>query len=79
MALYCIKKHENFLAYRDQFDDAHAWQISELHLVLSSQWFWTPDKAMAKIFITLREAEVFLIRSDHDFFIDAIIDLYKYD
>ncbi|GAA5184669.1 hypothetical protein GCM10023345_15890 [Acinetobacter kookii] len=79
MTLYCIKKNQHFLAYRDQFDDCHNWQMSDLDLALASPWYWTTDKNVAKIFITQTEAEVFLNTYYGESFIQAEINLYRYE
>ncbi|WP_143222983.1 hypothetical protein [Acinetobacter sp. ANC 4169] len=79
MTLYCIKKNQSFLAYRDQFDDCHNWQMSDLDLAFASPWYWSIDINMAKIFITQTEAETFLSTHYGELFIHAEIDLYKYE
>jgi hypothetical protein len=81
MTLYCIKKNQSFLAYRDQFNDCQNWQISDLDLAIASPWYWTADKNVAKIFITQTEAEVFLNTHYEESFSQAEINLssYEYD
>jgi len=79
MTLYCIKKNQSFLAYRDQFDDCHNWQISDLDLALASPWYWSTDKNMAKIFINQNEAEDFLRTYYGEQLKQTEINLYIYE
>ena len=77
MALYCIKKDGNFLTYRDQFNDSHTCEISELHFMMFSQWHWTTDEEDSKIFTSQKEAELFIAEHYGEFFRNAEITLLK--
>ncbi|TCB58574.1 hypothetical protein [Acinetobacter terrae] len=77
MALYCIKKDGNFLTYRDQFNDSHTCEISELHFAMFSQWHWTTEEDRSKIFTSQTEAELFIAERHEEFFKDAEVTLFK--
>ena len=77
MALYCIKKDGKFLTYRDQFNDSHTCEISELHFTMFSQWHWTTEEDRSKVFSSQTEAEIFIAESYGEFFKDAEVILFK--
>jgi hypothetical protein len=77
MALYCIKRDGKFLTYCDQFNDSHTCEISELHIALFSEWHWTSDEDRSKIFMSQKEAELFITESENDFLKGAEVILFK--
>ncbi|OAL79128.1 hypothetical protein E0H80_08125 [Acinetobacter sp. ANC 4779] len=77
MALYCIKKDRNFLTYRDQFNDSHTCEISELHFSMFNQWHWTTEEDRSKVFTSQREAESFIAERYGEFFRGAEVILFK--
>ena len=74
MLIYCIKKNDQYLAYKLTSEESDYEVVPEINMQISGQYFWTTDEEFAKQFLDQHSALSFLAKRRGEFWVGAKVD-----
>ena len=74
MLIYCIKKNDQYLAYKLTSEESDYEVVPEINMQISGQYFWTADEEFAKQFLDQHSALSFLAKRRGEFWVGAKVD-----